>query len=77
MAVFLIFLFNIVSFLFPGSLLCSLLSIFCCLWFYNSDKWKISIFLCIVKSVSNNELIWNIKSKIINLNFYLSAVWFI
>ena len=41
------------------------------------DKWKISIFLCIVKSVSNNELIWNIKSKIINLNFYLTAVWFI
>ena len=62
MAVFLIFLFNIVSFLFPGSLLCSLLSIFCCLWFYNSDKWKISIFLRIIKSVSYNELIWNIKS---------------
>ena len=31
----------------------------------------------VAQALGMELIIWNIKSKIINLNFYLTAVWFI
>ena len=45
--------------------------------FYYSDVWKISILLCIIQSVSNYELIRNLKSCPVYVHIFHTAVWFI